>query len=41
MDNLSDIFGNTIGFIMIFVLFYLSYMCFRLMISNIKEKLNH
>ncbi len=38
MDNISDIFGNAMGFIMLFVVFGLSFMCFRLMIINIKEK---
>ncbi|OME84737.1 hypothetical protein BK122_06320 [Paenibacillus pabuli] len=38
MDNLSDIFGNAIGFIMIFLLFYLSYLSFKTMVINIKEK---
>ncbi|WP_337034770.1 hypothetical protein [Paenibacillus illinoisensis] len=38
MDNLSDVFGNAIGFIMLFVLFFLSYMCFKAMIINIIDK---
>ncbi|ETT30673.1 hypothetical protein C161_27253 [Paenibacillus sp. FSL R5-192] len=38
MANLSDIFGNALGFIMLFVMFFLSFMCFKAMIINIKEK---
>ncbi len=38
MNNLSDVFGNAFGFIILFVLFFLSYMCFKAMVINIIDK---